>query len=224
METPRIKICGLTSPSEAAFCVEAGAHAVGLVFYPRSPRHLTLEGAREITRAIASEVASVGVFVDATYETIMKTVEKTGLSAVQLHGNETPELAHALHHQGLTVLKAVYVTAQPDLESARGFPTATTLVEWGKGVLPGGNALAWGEKTPPLPRLRPLVIAGGLCPDTVAGIIHRVRPDGVDVSSGVESAPGQKSFKKITQFIKVVGQTRPTDPIKEPFRHAHHHV
>ena len=224
METPRIKICGLTSPSEAAFCVEAGAHAVGLVFYPRSPRHLTLERAREITRVISPKVASVGVFVNATYEAIMKSVEKTGLSAVQLHGNETPGLAHALHRQGLTVLKAFYVTAQPDLKSALLFPTATTLVEWGKGVLPGGNALAWGEKTPPLPRRGPLVIAGGLCPETVAEIIHRFRPDGVDVSSGVESSPGKKSFEKITQFIQVVGQIRPIDPIKEPFTNAPSHV
>jgi len=214
----------LTSPSEAAFCVEAGAHAVGLVFFPRSPRNVSLEQAREITRVLPAQIASVGVFVDAAYDAIMNAVEKAGLSAVQLHGKETPKLAAALHQQGLTVLKAFYVTAQPDLDSAMGYPSATALVEWGKGVLPGGNAMAWGDETPPLPRRRPLVIAGGLCPDTVADIIRRFQPDGVDVSSGVEREPGKKSFDKIIEFTRIVGLSQVPDPIKEPFTNVPIHV
>jgi phosphoribosylanthranilate isomerase len=224
MHSPRIKICGLTSPADAAFCVEAGAHAVGLVFFPRSPRNVSLEQAREITRVLPAQTASVGVFVDATYDTLMQTVEKTGLTAVQLHGNEPPELAESLHQQGLTVLKAFYVTAEPGLGAALGFSSSTALVEWGKGVLPGGNAMVWGEKTPSLPRSRPLVIAGGLNPDTVADVIRRFRPDGVDVSSGVESEPGKKSFKKIRLFTQVVGQIQLPDPIKEPFTDAPYHI
>lgn len=220
MHSPRIKICGLTSPAEAAFCVEAGAHAVGLVFYPKSPRNVSLEQAREITREVPAGTASVGVFVNASYEAVMTAVEKAGLSAVQLHGRETPKLAAALYRRGLTVLKAFYVTAQPELADAHRYPHATALVEWGKGVLPGGNALAWGEATPPLPRSRPLVIAGGLGPDTVEGIIRRFHPDGVDVSSGVEIAPGRKSLEKIREFIKVVGQTPVPGPIKEPFAYV----
>ncbi len=224
MYSPRIKICGLTSPAEAAFCVEAGAHAVGLVFFPKSPRNVSLAKAREITRVIPPQVASVGVFVNATYDTLMTTVEKAGLTAVQLHGNEPPGLAEALHQQGLTVLKAFYVTAEPGLAAAMRYPSSTALVEWGKGVLPGGNAMVWGEKTPSLPRSRPLVIAGGLCPETVGYIIRRFQPDGVDVSSGVESEPGKKSFKKIQMFTQVVGQIQLPDPIKEPFTDAPYHL
>lgn len=219
MHTPRIKICGLTSPSEAAFCAEAGAHAVGLVFFPKSPRNVSPLQAREITRGLPPEVASVGVFVNASFEAVMAVSETAGLSAVQLHGNEPPELAEALHGQGLTVLKAFYVTAPPLMERASAYPSATALVEWGKGVLPGGNALAWGDETPPLPRCSPLVIAGGLGPDSVADIIRRFRPDGVDVSSGVETKPGKKSFDKIQKFIRIVGQCQVSGPIKEPFRH-----
>ena len=220
MPTPRIKICGLTSPDEAAFSVKAGAHAVGLVFFPRSPRHVSLAQAREITRVVPAHVATVGVFVDASYDTLMQTADKAGLTAIQLHGNESPELAEKISRQGLTVLKAFYVTARPGLESAPGYPKVTALVEWGKGVLPGGNALCWGEETPPLPSSQPLVIAGGLCPETVGEVIRRFRPDGVDVSSGVESVPGKKSFKKIEQFIKAVGQPHGPDAIKEPFSHV----
>lgn len=220
MHSPRIKICGLTSPSEATFCVEVGAHAVGLVFFPRSPRNVSPEQAREITRVLPPGVASVGVFVNATYDTLMRTVERARLSAVQLHGSEPPELADDLHRQGLTVLKAFYVTAEPGLGAAANYRSATALVEWGKGALPGGNALVWGDETPPLPRARPLVIAGGLDPATVADVIRRFRPDGVDVSSGVESEPGRKSFEKIRMFTQVVGQTQFPDPIKEPFTNA----
>ncbi|WP_300668258.1 phosphoribosylanthranilate isomerase [Desulfoluna sp.] len=220
MHSPRIKICGLTSPAEAVFCVEAGVHAVGLVFFPKSPRNVSPEQAREITRVLPGEVAKVGVFVNAAYDAIMDIVDRADLSAVQLHGDEPPELAEALHRQGLTVLKAFYVTTRPDLGSALRFPSATSLVEWGKGVLPGGNALTWGDETPPLPRSRPLVIAGGLRPDTVADIIQRFRPDGVDASSGVELEPGKKSFEKIKMFTQVVGKIHLPDPIKEPFTHA----
>ena len=220
MPTPRIKICGLTSPEEAAFSVMAGAHAVGLVFFPRSPRHVSLAQAREITRIVPAHIATVGVFVNASYDTLMQTADKGGLTAVQLHGNESPELAEKIYRQGVTVLKAFYVTTQPSLESAPEFAGATALVEWGKGVLPGGNALCWGEETPPLPRSQPLVIAGGLCPESVGDVIRRFRPDGVDISSGVESAPGKKSFEKIEQFIQAVGQTHGPDAIKEPFSHV----
>ncbi|MCG8470568.1 MAG: phosphoribosylanthranilate isomerase [Desulfobacterales bacterium] len=217
----RIKICGLTTPDEAIFCQKAGADAIGLVFFPKSPRHLSFEEARAISEALPEKFPKVGVFVNENEKNILKTVEAAKLTAVQLHGQETPVLTEKLLKQGLLVLKVFYMTAEPSIDNQPNYPGCTALVEWGEGALPGGNAMAWGDASKNLPRDEPLVIAGGLDPSNVSHTIQNHAPDGVDVSSGVETAPGRKDRDKIVQFIQAVADADSSlanpSPIKEPF-------
>ena len=159
--SPQIKICGITTPETARFCAQAGVHALGLVFYPKSPRHLSHTRARAITAALPREVTPVGVFVNEDLSTILETLDATGIRAVQLHGQEAPALVQALMEKGIPTAKAFYMTADPHVNRANQYPPATRVVEWGKGILPGGNGQGW-EKIPALPESPyPWVIAGG---------------------------------------------------------------
>ena len=141
--TVQVKICGLTRADEAAACAAAGAHAIGLVFYPRSRRYISAETAREIRRALPAEVVCVGVFVDAPPETVLRVARTAGLGAVQLHGGEPPEGVERLRREGLFVIKALFAERAPAFEDAPRYPASAFLVECGQGALPGGNALAW---------------------------------------------------------------------------------
>jgi len=196
-----IKICGLTKPQQALACAQAGADAIGLVFYPPSPRHVGDDLAGEICKILPAGVAKVGVFVDAPIQDILAKVVHCGLTAVQLHGNEAPALAKALVRRDLKVIKAVFAARPPFLTEAATFAPTAFLVECGRGDLPGGNAEQWdwaGSAAVP----RPFVLAGGLSPRNVAEAIAAARPDGVDVSSGVETTPGDKDLAAVTAFIQ----------------------
>ena len=199
----QVKICGLTRTGEAAACAEAGAHAIGLVFYERSPRYVRPEAAREIRRAIPDGIACVGVFVDASVDAVLNTAHTAGLSAVQLHGSESPEAAARLAAEGLLVIKALFAERVPGLDRAPDYAPVAVLVECGRGVLPGGNALVWDwGRAAEVGNEHPLVLAGGLTPDNVAAAIVAARPDAVDVSSGVELAPGRKEIDQVRAFIR----------------------
>lgn len=217
---PRIKICGLTDPEQAAACASLGADAVGCVFFPRSPRHVGVDQARSISRAVAGQAGVIGVFVDADEQTICETTERCGLTGVQLHGNESPELVTRLRKQGLAVLKALFAVKTPGLDAAGRYEPTAFLVECGRGVLPGGNAEAWDwSAARELAGTRPLVLAGGLAPDNVAQALAAAEPAGVDVSSGVEDAPGKKDLNKVADFIAAVRRCEtPADPAFSPRR------
>jgi phosphoribosylanthranilate isomerase len=205
----QVKICGLTDVASAVGCVGLGADAVGLVFYPKSPRYLTEPRARAISDAVASRAAVVGVFVDAPFATVMRTVERCALSAVQLHGKETPVLAQRLHRENLTVIKALFQTRAPDFTAAGRYPTAALLLECGRGRMPGGNAEAWNwAAAGRFWRARPSKQGGGRFPENVVRAVALGRPDAVDVSSGVESAPGRKDLKKVAAFLAGVAEAR----------------
>ena len=205
----QVKICGLTEVASAAGCVELGADAVGLVFYPRSPRYVTETRARAISNAVAPRAAVVGVFVDEPFATVMRKVERCGLSAVQLHGKETSVLAQRLHRENLTVIKALFQTRPPEFAAAGRYPAVALLLECGRGRLPGGNAEAWNwEAAGRFGRQRPIILAGGLCPENVVRAVALGQPDALDVSSGVERAPGKKDLKKVAAFLSAVGEAR----------------
>ena len=203
--TPQVKICGITRVEDALGCVSLGADAIGCVFYPKSPRYLTLDRAREICSAVSKQIKIVGVFVNASFSRIMKHVEYCHLTSVQLHGHESFELVQQLRDENLHVIKALFVHGIPSLEDASEYPKSVFLVECGQGKLPGGNALVWnwarakrfGEK-------HPLIIAGGLDPENVAQAIHASVPDAVDVSSGVEFDPGKKDLDKVKAFMDTI--------------------
>jgi phosphoribosylanthranilate isomerase len=201
-----IKICGLTSAAEAEKCAQLGADAVGCVFYPKSPRHVSEDTAADICRAVSPAALPVGVFVDDGFDAIMRKVTTCRLAGVQLHGRETPELVRRLKAEGVLVVKAFFFGGQPAPQLAASYPADAFLMECARGPLPGGNAMVWDWKSAsPHATARPLILAGGLSPQNVAEAVAAARPSAVDVSSGVESAPGKKDLRKVAQFIDAIG-------------------
>jgi len=202
---PEIKICGLTRIDEAVACAEAGADAIGLVFYPPSPRNLTPRQAREISLALPAQTARVGVFVNSPVSDILKRVDDGRLTAVQLHGQESPEAVQELCGRGILIIKALFIHKEPLISEASRYPAAVFLVECGTGRHPGGNALTWNwSEVKPFGRSYPLILAGGLSPDTIARAVSEAGPDAVDISSGVESGPGRKDIRKVRALIQAV--------------------
>lgn len=201
-----VKICGLTDGAEARECAALGADAIGLVFYPDSPRNITTRQAVDICRTLPPGIITTGVFVNASMEFIMDQVKACSLKAVQLHGRETPRLAEDLAAEGLLVIKALFAQTSPYFDETASYPHASAfLAEHGKGRLPGGNAQIWNwEDLNKINRDKAVFLAGGLDPDNVARAIAAVNPDGVDVSSGVERAPGKKDMDKVRAFLNQV--------------------
>ena len=201
----QVKICGLTRVEEAVACARAGASAVGCVFFSGSPRNVNTAAAAEIRRVLPPEIACVGVFVDESFQNVMRIVARTRLTAVQLHGDETPELVERLRGEGLFVIKALFADRTPGFSEAPRYPASAFLVECGQGPLPGGNARTWKwSAAAALGERYPLILAGGLAPDNAAQAVRAARPDAIDVSTGVEAGPGRKDLRKVKQLIAAV--------------------
>ena len=207
--SPQIKICGLTDPEEAAACARLGADAIGLVFYPPSPRNLEMVRAAEVAAALPSHVVAAGVFVDPEWDLLVQAVDRCRLGVVQLHGDESPEFALRVREQlNITVWKALFATKAPSMSAAESYLVDAFLVECGKGPLPGGNAMVWDwGAAADFVRSYPTVLAGGLDPDNVGQAIRAALPDAVDASSGLEARPGRKDLKKVARYIDAVKQT-----------------
>lgn len=214
-KTPWIKICGLTDVENAIGCANLGADAIGLVFFEKSPRNVSVKEAARISNALPDHILTIGVFVNESYEGIMEKVNACGLKGVQLHGNEPPELIDDLLKENLVVIKALFATKEPFLSQAPLYPNASFfLVEYGKGTLPGGNAESWNyelslqletktsvKTKPSIKRKTPVILAGGLHPDNICQAIRTAKPTAVDVSSGVEKTYGIKDLNKVNAFI-----------------------
>ena len=204
---PQVKICGLTRVEHAIRCAALGVDAVGCVFYSKSPRHLTEEKAREICLSLPPEVKGVGVFVNESFADIMKKVERCRLGAVQLHGQESPETVFRLRKENLLVVKTLFVDGEPTLDDAPHYDASAFLVECSGGPLPGGNAMVWNWKIAKgFDKKYPLILAGGLSPQNISDAVTAGMPDAVDVSSGVESTPGEKDLGKIESFMNAVAR------------------
>jgi len=203
-ENVLVKICGLTLVDNALDCVDAGADIIGLIFFEKSPRNVSMDKAREIVRALPKAVPACGVFVDETFDTIMQTVSACDLKIVQLHGAETPDLAQRLSAQNLVVTKAFFGARPPGLGDTGFYKSADfCLAEYGKGILPGGNAETWDyDQALEMAKKVRLMLAGGLTCENVADAVSRIRPHAVDVSSGVEKAKGIKDISKVKKFIR----------------------
>jgi phosphoribosylanthranilate isomerase len=200
---PWIKICGLTEPDNALACAKLLPDAMGLVFYEKSPRYVTIDQAARITKILSRHIMTIGVFVDNDFNDIMEKVKGCALKGVQLHGKESPELVDQLKKEHLFVIKSLFAAKEPYLSRAKEYSAASALlVEFGKGILPGGNAESWNyELSRQINMKIPLIIAGGLSPDNVTKAVKTARPFGVDVSSGVEQSPGLKDIHKVGSFI-----------------------
>ena len=198
----RIKICGITRPGDARAAAEAGADAIGLVFFPPSPRFLNVERALEIRDALPPFVQTVALFVNPDAAQVAQVIGRVRPAMLQFHGEETPRFCDEF---GLPYIKACRVRPGVDLleylrpfSRAAGWLLDSHVEEYG-GV---GESFDWSLA--PVVRERPLILSGGLAPGNVAEAIRRVRPWGVDVSSGVESAKGIKDAAKIAAFVAEV--------------------
>ena len=200
----QVKICGLTSPEDALACVSFGADAIGLVFYPKSPRYVTTRQAARIASVLQPNVGAVGVFVDTPLDTVLTTAPDCRLSAVQLHGAETPAFVAQVRQAGLSVIKGLYLNGDPNIRSAAEYADAIAfLVECAAGKMPGGNAMAWDWRgARDFGGRYPIILAGGLKPESVGEAITAANPDAVDVSSGVEASPGRKDPNRVRDFIR----------------------
>lgn len=204
----RVKICGLKEPTHVAAAVDAGANYVGFVFFPKSPRHLEVSTAAVLAQHVPSGVAKVALTVNATDAELDAITEAVALDMLQLHGAESPERVAAVKARyGLPVMKAVGVATAADLAALDLYGrVADQLLVDAKppkgAVLPGGNGLAFdwqliARKYWPCPWM----LAGGLTPENVAEAVRLTGARQVDVSSGVESAPGIKDSGRIAAFI-----------------------
>ena len=198
-----IKICGFKTIPEALAAAEAGAGMIGLNFYPHSPRCVGRQTARHICTAVPPGVCKVGVFVNATVETILQTAEECGLDAVQLHGDFP---AHRVGELApLTVIRAVGVSGESDLERLANVPADFLLLDTAVKGMHGGTGRTFDWRLAARARaFGKVLLAGGLNAGNVAEAIRVANPDGVDVAGGVETAPGVKSIPLIRQFIAAV--------------------
>ena len=204
----RVKICGLRTQADVAAVAAAGAAYAGFVFFPKSPRHLTIEAARDLALAAPVGLAKVALTVDADDAALDAIVEAVPLDMLQLHGHESPDrVAEVRARYGLPVMKAVGVADEGDLAAIFDYSTvADQLLIDAKpprtAALPGGNGLAFDWRLVAQRRwLRPWMLAGGLTPENVAEAVRLTNARQVDVSSGVESAPGVKDAARIAAFV-----------------------
>jgi phosphoribosylanthranilate isomerase len=199
---PLVKICGVTNTADALHVAACGADAIGLVFYAGSPRFVTIETAREICAALPPFITRVGLFVNAAAANIRETVVCCGLDAIQLHGDERPDQSD---YRPLRSIKALRVKDADSLANHADYQVSTLLLDaWVPNLFGGsGKAFNW-DLAAAVAIKRPIILAGGLTPENVAAAILAVRPYAVDVSSGVELAPGIKDHAKVTAFIRAV--------------------
>ena len=201
----RVKICGITRPEDGLAAARAGAHAIGLVFHPASPRYVSVAQAQAVLAALPPLVAVVGLFVDAGRERIAEVLAQVPLDLVQFHGSEA---AAECSGYGRRYLKALHVRDGVDLraQAAEYRDAAGLLLDAFVPGVPGGSGRSFDWAVVPAGLPRPLLLAGGLYAGNVVAAIRRVRPWAVDVSSGVESAPGIKDAGRIEAFMQAVRQ------------------
>jgi phosphoribosylanthranilate isomerase len=197
-----VKICGITRVEDATIAVSLGATAVGFIFWPGSPRRVAPADAAAIGAALPQEVWKVGVFVDAPADHIRRVIEEARLTAVQLHGNETPAAAAALNARIIKAIALEHVDSPEALDDWRGVPI---LLDANDPVRKGGTGrtIDW-HRAAAIAARHDIILAGGLRPGNVAEAIARVRPSGIDVSSGVEASPGVKDHDKLWSLFEAV--------------------
>jgi len=206
MSRTRVKICGITNLHDAEIAVDAGADAVGMVFYPQSPRNISTSDAREIVDRMPPFVTTVGLFVNSSAQQVKEVLSVVSLDLLQFHGDEDEEFC--MHFQR-PYIKAVRVQGDTDLHrfcqqyaSARGL-----LVDSYKPGIPGGTGETFDWAMIPRDLPLPLVLAGGLNAENINAALAMVKPWAVDVSSGVESSPGVKDSVKIAGFMRAVAKS-----------------
>jgi len=195
-----VKICGITNQADAQVAIEARADALGFVFYPKSPRHLAVPAAAEIAKQLPGFVLKVGVFVNALKADVLRAIGECGLNLLQFHGSEPPEYCLQF---GLMSMKAFRMRDAATLKELRQYQTSAWLLDAYSPEAAGGTGekFNWDLAVAAQKFGKPIFLAGGLTPENVAEAVRKVRPFGVDVSSGVEISPGKKDPAKVRAFI-----------------------
>ena len=211
-----IKICGIKELQDALAAIEAGADYLGFNFYPKSVRFIEKETCAEITSALKREYPQtklVGVFVNSPVDEVKNILETCHLDLAQLHGDETPEMLESFSGKAFKAIRlsastAVDESVFPFLKSVPESASPAFLIDAAvKGVYGGSGVTADWSAAAELAKKYPLLLAGGLTPENVADAVRQVKPWGVDVASGVESAPGEKDAAKMSTFVKAIKQT-----------------
>ncbi|MFL9812484.1 phosphoribosylanthranilate isomerase [Stutzerimonas sp. VN223-3] len=203
MAIVRSKICGITSVEDALVAAEAGADAIGLVFYAKSPRAVSIQQARAIIAALPPFVTTVGLFVNASRCELNETLDAVSLDMLQFHGDETPADCEGFHRPWY---KALRVRAGDDIrgQTARYAGASAVLLDTFVSGIPGGTGVVFDWSLIPADLPKPLILAGGLTPQNVQQAIAQVRPFAVDVSGGVELRKGVKNAESVREFVRRV--------------------
>jgi len=219
--TLKAKICGLRTPETVRAAVSAGAAYIGFVFFEKSPRHVTPEQAAKLAKPIPRSVVITGVFVNPSNEQLQKTLEHVPLDLIQLHGTETPKRLQDIKFRfNLPVMKAITISCPDDMEEANAFQNSAdmllfdakppkscsnTLENTPEDYLPGGNGLSFDWKIMTGTKWKiPWMLSGGLNADNISDALKISGARIVDISSGLEDSPGEKSIAKITAFLQAV--------------------
>ena len=203
-----VKICGIMSLPDAKCAIEAGADALGFIFYPRSPRFLDLEKASRLLRDLPRKMIKVGVFVDEPHEFLEHYLEELPLDYVQLHGHESPEYCS---HVSSKVIKGLRIRDRNDIMSVGEYRISYYLLDTFSNEEFGGTGKVFDWKIALEAKkvlASPIILSGGLTPENVAEAVEVVCPYGVDVSSGVEVSPGVKDHRKVREFVNNAREAR----------------
>jgi len=197
----KVKICGITSLADARMAAEAGADALGFVFYEPSPRYISVEAASVIIGQLPPFPVKVGVFVNAPQDLVLRAMSRCGLGLLQFHGDEPPDYCLQF---GLMSMKAFRIRSADSLQPLADYPTEAWLLDACAQDKPGGTGQTfnWDLALEAGKLGRPVFLAGGLTTENVAEAVRRARPYAVDVSTGVEAAPGRKDPAKLRAFIE----------------------
>jgi phosphoribosylanthranilate isomerase len=199
----KVKICGITSYEDARAAVEAGADALGFVFYEKSPRFINPVRAAGIISRLPPFIQTVGLFVNEETEQVNWTADYCGIDVVQLHGDETPEDCLEVKRRVIKAFRIQKIISIAPLEKYQDYQVSGYLLDaWSPDAYGGtGRTFNW-ELAQAAKQYGPVILAGGLNPENVAEAIRVVKPYGVDVSSGVEAAPGKKDAEMVREFIR----------------------
>jgi phosphoribosylanthranilate isomerase len=200
----RIKICGITNLEDALLAADLGADALGFIFYPKSPRYVAPEVAKEIISHLPSFVTSVGVFVDEEMAAVSELAAQVGLDWIQVHGQESPDYCLSLGRRVIKGFRLKDASSLMDLEPFQGSVQAFLLDTYKRGQVGGtGETFDW-RLAQQAKRYGQIILAGGLAPENVAQAIKVAQPQAVDTASGTEAAPGKKDPEKLRAFFKAL--------------------
>lgn len=214
-----VKICGITNIGDAYWAAESGADALGFIFYPKSQRYIAPERAKEIIHKIPGSIGKVGVFVNQEIQAVKEIVSFCGLHLIQLHGDESPDYCGQFSRS--TLIKTVSVCTEEEVQRLEHYPVKAILVDTHDPDRYGGTgkksdwALALKVK-----KTHPLILAGGLNEENIKRAIETVRPDALDINSGVEISPGKKDAHKIREIMEIIRATDRTEAAENLFRQA----